>query len=314
MDYNRLGNTGMKVSRMALGSWLTFGERYGIDVAKKMIKVAFDHGINLFDNAEVYANGVSEMIMGDILRDYPRKDYVLITKIFFGGEGINDMGHSRKRLVEGTERSLRRLGHDYVDILYCHRYDDDTPMEETVRTMDLLIRQGKALYWGTSMWEASQIEHAHQVAKELGCIAPVVEQSEYSMFVRDRIEKEFAPLFDKYKMGVTSYSPLAWGLLTGKYQKGVPADSRFQVNEEFRHEDWEKKLDTVEKLGQIAKELGCSLAQLAIAWVVKNPNVTSVLIGASRQEQLEENLAAYEIKEKLSDDVMNKIQELLQGH
>jgi voltage-dependent potassium channel beta subunit len=303
----------MKVSQLGLGSWLTFGERYGLVEARKLMKLAFDLGVNLFDNAEVYASGLSEMIMGEVLREFKRSDVVVITKIFFGGTGPNDMGHSKKRLRDGMDNSLRRMQLDYVDIVFAHRHDTDTPVEETIAAMDLIIKQGKALYWGTSEWEKHEVEQAYRVAKQLNMTPPSVEQPQYNMFTRKKVERDFAPLVKKYGMGIMTWSPLASGFLTGKYQKKIPKDTRYTQHAEFRHMDWEKKKKKVDKLMKVADQLGCTMAQLAIAWAMKHSLVSSVLIGATTKQQLEENIGAVDFVEKLKPAVMKKIDGILRN-
>ncbi|NGX30694.1 MAG: L-glyceraldehyde 3-phosphate reductase [Chlamydiae bacterium] len=313
MDYNRLGNSGLKVSEIGLGTWLTFGERFGLEDAREQMHIAFDHGVNLFDTAELYANGLAELMLGEILRGFVRSDVVVITKIFFGGDGINDMGHSAKRLREGLDNSLRRLQLDYVDIVFAHRFDVDTPMEETVAAMDLIIKQGKALYWGTSEWEKEQIEEAHKVAMQMNAAPPRVEQPQYNMLHRTKVEKDFAELAKNYGMGMTIWSPLASGFLTGKYLKSIPKESRYTKNPKFRHEDKKNDKQKVLKFMKMAKELGCSMAQLALAWCLKNKNVSSTLIGATSEKQLVENLKSVQVKKKLTSSVMEKIDQVLKS-
>jgi len=310
MEYRPLGKSGIKLSELSLGSWLTFGDKTDLDTVKKMCHFAFNHGINFFDNAEVYANGGSELLMGEALRDFRREDLVVSTKIFFGGSGPNQMGHSWKRLVEGTKNSLRRLQMDYVDLLYCHRRDTDTSIEETVRAMDVILRQGHALYWGTSEWEANDIAEAHKVAEKFDLIPPSVEQPEYNLFHRKKIEHDFAPLYKKYGIGTTIYSPTASGVLTGKYRNGIPQGSRLQQNPEFIPADFDQRIQKAQMLESISQALGCSLAQLSIAWCLKNPHVTTVMIGASKEDQLVENLRAAEFKEKLTPDVLKEIDKI----
>jgi len=311
MEYRKLGKSGIKVSELSLGSWLTFGDKTDLDATKRLCRYALDQGINFFDNAEVYANGASELLMGEALRDFRREDLVISTKIFWGGSGPNGTGHSWKRLVEGTKNSLRRLQLDYVDLLYCHRKDDDTSVEETVRAMDVIIRQGHALYWGTSEWDEKYIEEAHQIAREYDLIPPSVEQPAYNMFHRQRVEKEYAPLYKKYGMGTTIFSPTASGVLTGKYRDGIPKGSRLEQNPEFIPADFESRVEKAKKLEAVAKEVGSSLAQLSIAWCLENPDVSTVLVGASKYDQLEENIKATQFKDKLDKAVMKEIDAIL---
>lgn len=317
MKYNNLGIAGIKVSEISLGSWLTFGNQLDTEGVKKTMRVAYKHGINFFDNAEAYANGLSESLMGMAIKEYRREDLVISTKIFWGGKGPNDLGVSRKHLLEGIWNSLKRLQLDYVDLIFCHRPDPTTPIEETVFAMDYIIRNGLALYWGTSEWSAEQLEKAYIIADKRNLIAPTMEQPQYNMFMRKKVEKEFAPLYEKYGLGLTTYSPLASGLLTGKYNEGIPEDSRLAKFEGLR-EDLEKggllsheNIEKVKRLTKIANDLGATMAQLAIAWILKNPHVSTVITGASKPEQVEENVKAIEIKEKLTDDVMQEIENIL---
>lgn len=317
MEYRKVGKWGLKISELSLGSWITFGNQLDLESAKTLVKKAFDNGINFFDTAEAYAGGIAEAMLGEIFKSFRRSDLVISTKIFWGGNGPNDRGLSRKHLLEGTWASLKRLQLDYVDILYCHRPDPEVPMEEIVWTMDQILRNGLALYWGTSEWSAEQIELAQETARKLNCIPPIVEQPQYNLLVRNRVEKEYAPLYEKYGMGLTTFSPLASGLLSGKYLEGIPSDSRLARYEFLRKRFEEtgllseKTFSKLLKLRDLAKELGCTLAQLAIAWILKNKNVSSVILGVSRLEQFDENVKAIEVKEKLTEDVMNQIESIL---
>ena len=311
MEYRQLGKAGIKLSEVSFGSWITFGSSLDLVGAKNLIRAAFDQGINFFDNAEAYAGGKAEVIMGEALRDFRREDLVISTKIFWGGKRPNDRGLSFKHLVEGTKNSLKRFGMDYVDLLFCHRPDPDTPIEETVRAMDIIIRSGMAFYWGTSEWSREDIEQAHHIAKSINAIPPSMEQPQYNLFHRERMELEYAPLFKKYGMGTTIWSPLAGGLLTGKYINGVPKGSRFDQHPEFGRRLTDKGEDCFKGLNAIAMELGITLGQLAIAWCLKNEFVSSVILGATSLGQLEENLQAVEAKKLLSDSVMDSIQMLL---
>lgn len=311
MQYRQLGKAGLKVSALSFGSWLTFGEKIGLDEAKACMRYAFDQGINFFDNAEVYGNGRAELIMGEALKGFRREDVVVATKIFWGGKGPNDVGLSRKHLIEGTKNSLRRLQLDYVDMLFCHRPDPATPIEETVRAMDYLVRSGQAFYWGTSEWSAEQISAAYEIAEKLGCIPPSMEQSQYNLFHRDRIEQEYAQLYDKYGMGVTSFSPLASGLLSGKYNDGMPKEGRLVLYPEWRSPDMEQRIVKTRELASVVKSLECTLAQLAIAWCLKNSHVSSVIVGASSLDQLGENLKALTIAEQLNSDILQHIERVV---
>ncbi|RAO99320.1 alcohol dehydrogenase [Petrotoga sp. 9PW.55.5.1] len=317
MKYNNLGKAGIKVSEISFGSWLTFGNQLDTEGVKASLRTAYENGINFFDNAEAYANGLSESLMGMALKEYRREDLVISTKIFWGGKGPNDRGVSRKHLLEGTWNSLKRLQLDYVDLIFCHRPDPTTPIEETVFAMDYLIRNGLALYWGTSEWSAEQLEEAYQIADKRNLIAPTMEQPQYNMFVREKVEKEFKPLYEKYGLGLTTWSPLASGVLTGKYNEGIPEDSRLArfkgLKDEFEKGGLlsQENIEKVKKLTKIANDLGATMAQLAIAWLLKNPNVSTVITGASRAEQVKENVKAAEIKEKITEDVMEEIENIL---
>jgi len=318
MEYRKLGKWGLKVSELSLGSWLTFGNQLDVDSAKEAMKEAFKQGINFFDTAEAYASGMAEFIMGQVLKEFRRTDIVVSTKIFWGGNGPNDRGLSRKHLLEGTWNSLRRLQLDYVDLIYCHRPDPETPIEETVLAMDYIVRNGLALYWGTSEWSADQLEAAHKACKELNCVPPIVEQPLYNMLSRERVEKEYLPIYEKYGMGLTTFSPLASGILTGKYNSGIPENSRLarfpwlRKNLEERGLLSNETLGKVREIGKIAKEFGVKQSQLALAWCLKNPRVSSVILGVSNSEQLKENLKAIEVKEKLTEDIMEKIKKILE--
>ncbi len=319
MEYRRLGGSGLKVSALSFGAWVTFGPQMGIDEAHDCMAAAFDAGVNFFDNAEAYAGGRAEEIMGEVIRraGWRRSDLVVSTKIFWGGQGPNDCGLSRKHLLEGADAALGRLGLDYVDLLFCHRADLHTPVEETVRAMDHLVRQGRVLYWGTSEWPAERILEAWHVARRERLTPPVMEQPEYSMLHRSRVEREYLPLFDRIGLGATTWSPLAGGLLTGKYLDGIPAGSRPTLpgydwlRGRFEGPRAERDLATVRALAPVAADLGGTLAQLAIAWCLKNPHVSTVILGASRRSQLVENLAALAIADRLTPDTMMRIEEIL---
>ncbi|EKD54165.1 MAG: hypothetical protein ACD_60C00119G0011 [uncultured bacterium] len=311
MQYNKLGKAGIKLSEISFGSWITFAKQLDISAVKEFMHIAFDHGINFFDNAEGYAHGEAEILMGKVIKDFRREDLVISTKIFWGGNGPNDTGLSRKHLLEGTRNSLRRLQLDYVDLLFCHRPDADTPIEETVLAMDYLVRNGYALYWGTSEWSALQIETAYQLAEKLGCIKPSMEQPKYNLFFRDHLEKEYLPLFEKYGMGTTIWSPLASGILSGKYDHGIPPDSRLAKEAWLIPNNFQEYVAKTKELSKIADNLSSTLSQLAIAWCLKNPHVSSVITGATKKEQLLENLEAIELKTALTPDIMKKIDSIL---
>ena len=316
MNYRRLGRAGLKVSELSFGAWVTFGNQVGDDVAYACMTAAYDAGVNFFDNAEAYAGGQAESMMGKVLKrtGWRREDLVISTKLFFGGKGPNDSGLSHKHLMEGINQSLRRLQLEYVDLLFCHRPDPNTPIEETVRAMDIIIKQGKAFYWGTSEWSAGEIVQADSLARQYGLTPPSMEQPQYHMFQRERVEKEYAPLYTELGYGTTIWSPLASGLLTGKYNNGIPADSRANLP----GYEWLKKsvitperIAKVKQLEPIAKDLGGSLAQLALAWCLKNPNVSTVITGASRPEQVRDNMQALDMVPKLTDEVMGRIEAVL---
>lgn len=314
MEYRRLGKSGLKLSELSFGAWVTFGSELDINGVRKCIRTAIDAGINFFDNAETYGDGVAELLMGEVLKDYPRESLVLSSKIFWGGHGPNQTGLSWKHLVEGTKNSLKRLQIDYLDLLFCHRPDPSTPIEETVRAMDHLIRSGYVFYWGTSEWSAEDINQAHTIAKEIHAIPPLMEQPQYNLFHRERVEKEYLPLYQKYGLGTTIWSPLDFGILTGKYNSGIPDDSRLKNHPELQKSLTEDKIRKVQALTTIANELECSMAQLAIAWCLKNQHVSSVITGASRPAQLEENLQAAQVKQQLTAEVMQKIENTLETH
>lgn len=311
MQYNKLGRAGIRVSEISFGSWITFGKQIGLPDIKNLMHAAFDHGINFFDNAEGYAHGEAESLMGKALKDFRREDLVVSTKIYWGGIGPNDTGLSRKHLLEGTKNSLRRLQLSYVDLLFCHRPDPHTPIEETVLAMDYLVRQGYVLYWGTSEWDANQIEEAYQLAEKLNCIKPTMEQPRYNLFFRDHLEKDYLPLFEKYGMGTTIWSPLASGILSGKYNQGIPSDSRLARESWLVPDNFMQLIEKAKQLKTFSDDLSCTLSQLAIAWCLKNPHVSSVITGATKIEQLIENLGSIEVKDKLTPDIMRKIDEVM---
>lgn len=321
MEYRFLGRSGLKISALSLGAWITYGGQVGEEVATQCMQAAYEAGVNFFDNAEAYAGGSAETVMGNVIKKagWKRSDLVISTKIFWGGKGPNDNGLSRKHLLEGVDASLKRLQMEYVDLVFCHRPDLYTPIEETVRAMNHVINQGKAFYWGTSEWGATQIMEANGIARREHLIPPLMEQPEYNMFHRQRVEAEYAPLYRDIGLGTTIWSPLASGMLTGKYNRGIPDGSRITLKgydwlrKQFEGEEAAKKLGKVERLTQIAGELGCSMAQLALAWCLKNPHVSSVITGASRAEQVDENMKALEVTAQLSDDVMQQIEDILQN-
>lgn len=312
MKYRRLGNTGLKVSEISLGSWLTYGGYVDNQSAVNTIHRAYDLGINFFDTANVYMRGEAEKVVGHALKDYPRDSFVLATKVFWPmGDGPNDRGLSRKHIIEQAHASLKRLDVDYVDIYYCHRYDSETPLEETLRALDDLVRQGKVLYVGVSEWTAEQITEAVHLADKKLLDRIVVNQPQYSMLYRN-IEEEIIPVSKKHGIGQVVWSPLGQGVLTGKYKKGAepPEGSRAESGQQFINRLLtDENLDKVEQLTKVAKELEITTAQLAIAWILREPNVSSALVGASRPEQIEENAAASGIE--LSEEIINKIEKIL---
>lgn len=316
MEYRFLGNSGLKVSALSYGSWVTFGDQIDTEQAAECMQIAHDHGVNFFDNAEAYANGQSERMMGQIIRDkgWTRSDLVVSTKIFWGGDGPNDRGLSRKHVVEGTTAALERLQMDYVDLVFCHRPDAGTPMEETVRAMSYLVEHGYAFYWGTSEWSAEQIRHAHAVARREHLVPPTMEQPQYNMFHRERVEREYAPLYDTPGLGTTIWSPLASGLLTGKYNDGIPDGSRLATEGYEWLQDQvlrEERLDTVRRLTEVAKDLGCTTAQLALAWCLLNDRVSTVITGASKPAQVRENMQALGVVEKIDGEAEARIESIL---
>jgi len=320
MEYRFLGRSGLKVSALSFGSWVTFGEQVDTDLAYNQMKTAYDAGVNFFDNAEGYEGGKSETIMGEVIKkaEWKRSDLVLSTKIFWGGDGPNDTGLSFKHIKEGTEASLKRMQTEYVDLLFCHRPDLHTPIEETVWAMNQMINEGKALYWGTSEWSAEQIRKAFDFARQEHLRPPLMEQPQYNMFHRDRVESEYNMLYKDFGLGTTIWSPLASGLLTGKYNDGIPEGSRLGLEKYswlkeilLETEDGRSRLEKVKKLAPVAKDLGITMPQMALAWCLKNPNVSTVITGASNVKQVEQNMSAMDVVGKLNDEVMEKIDEIL---
>lgn len=321
MEYRIMGNTGLQLSALSYGSWVTFAKQIDDGISDRLMSIAYDNGINFFDNAEVYAKGESEKMMGRVLKtkDWERSSYVVSSKVFFGWHGgdnnkPNQKGLSRKHIVEACHEALQRLQLDYLDLFYCHRPDKQTPIEEVVWTMNHLIQQGKILYWGTSEWSAAEIMEAHMVAKDLRLIGPAVEQPQYNLFERYKMEVDYYTIFKNIGMGTTIWSPLASGLLTGKYNNGIPDGSRLSL-EGF---DWLKdrtlsneRIERVKELGNLAGDLGTTLATLSIAWCLRNPNVTTAILGATKEQQLTENLQALHILPKLTDEVMERIDDIM---
>ncbi len=320
MTYRRLGASGLRVSTLSLGSWITYHNQVDVKSAAEMMAAAFDAGINFFDNAEVYANGRSEEVMGAAIKQlgWPRLNYIVSTKFFWGlagkEEGINRKNTlNRKYLMQAIDGSLSRMGLDFIDLIYCHRPDPHTPLEETVRAMSDIISQGKALYWGTSEWSAAEIHSAWHLADRHGWHKPVMEQPQYNLFHRERVEKEYARLYEDIGLGLTTWSPLASGLLTGKYSAGTPEGSRGSMaSMAFLRDELTnaEKNAAVAKLAPIAEELGCSLAQLSLAWVAKNPRVSTVITGASKLSQLQQNLGALAVLDKLTPALMARVESI----
>jgi voltage-dependent potassium channel beta subunit len=319
MQYRFLGSSGIQVSALSFGAWVTFGPQLDEARAAECMHRAFEAGVNFFDNAEAYAGGTAETLMGSILKKsgWSRSDYLVSTKIFWGGQGPNSRGLSRKHIIEGTDAALKRLQLDYVDLIFCHRPDPVTPVEETVRAMNHVISRGKALYWGTSEWSAELLREAFHLARRERLIPPLMEQPQYNMFHRDRVEKEYAPLYREIGLGTTVWSPLAGGLLTGKYNDGIPTDSRANLEGfewlrgRFQGELAEQNVKKVRELAAVATDLGCTTAQLALAWCLKDPHVSTVITGASRPEQVVENMRATDLVDDIDDGVMERIEAIL---
>ncbi|MBS1585151.1 MAG: aldo/keto reductase [Bacteroidetes bacterium] len=320
MEYRRMGRTGLQLSVLSYGSWVTFAKQIDDSVSDRLMSIAYEHGINFFDNAEVYSRGESELMMGRVLKkkNWERSSYVVSSKVFWGWHGEKSWptqkGLSRKHIMEACHEALERFQLEYLDLFFCHRPDRDVPIEEVVRTMNTLIQQGKIFYWGTSEWTGAEIMEAHMVAKELGLEGPAMEQPQYNMFERHKVESDYMPIFKNIGLGTTIWSPLASGLLTGKYNNGVPEGSRLAL-EGF---EWlkdrtlqEGRIEKVKQLGTIAEELNTSMATLAIAWCISNPNVTTAILGATKEQQLEENLKALEVYPKLTTEVKDRIDAIM---
>lgn len=322
MEYRRLGKSGLQISTLSFGSWVSFSNQLGVDQALDCMAAAYDAGVNFFDNAEIYANGQAEIIMGAALKKagWSRDSFIVSSKVRWGAVANpkpTQKGLNRKHVFEACHQAMQRLQVDYLDLYFCHRPDPDTPMEETVRAMTELIWQGKVLYWGTSEWSAQQLMEAHSVARQYNLIPPTMEQPHYNMFVRERVESEYQRLYETIGLGTTTWSPLASGILTGKYNNGIPEGSRVTLpgyewlRGMLESEEWQQRLPKVAKLGELAAELGSTTAALAIAWCLKNPHVSTVITGASRVEQVHDNLKALELLPKLTGDVMERIEAIL---
>jgi voltage-dependent potassium channel beta subunit len=320
MEYRRLGKTGLPISELSFGSWITFGNQIENKTSERLMDIAYEAGVNFFDNAEVYAAGQSEIVMGNILKkkNWSRDSYIVSSKVFFGAfaQVPTQKGLHRKHIVEACNQALQRLQVDYLDLYFCHRPDKQTPIEETVWSMHQLILSGKILYWGTSEWSAQEIMEAHMVAQRYNLIGPVTEQPQYNMLVRDKVEVEYSQIYKTVGLGTTIWSPLASGFLTGKYLNQPPAESRLKRDELGWLADrllQENNHNIVTNLVQFSKELGVSMPQLGVAWCLKNPNVSTVILGATKPEQLQETLNATNILPLLTEEVMNHIENILQN-
>ncbi len=313
MHYRRLGRSGIKVSEISLGAWVTFGSQISNQTASNLVHAAYDQGVNFFDNADVYAKGKAEEVLGKAIADIARETVVISSKVFFPAmDGVNGRGLSRKHITESIHASLKRLGLDYLDIYYCHRYDPDTTVQEVVQTMDMLVRQGKILYWGTSQWDTFYLIRAITFAKQNGLIPPMVEQPKYNLMYRGRVESDLAPLCREYGIGLTTFSPLNSGILTGKYNEGIPENSRAALKDMAWLQDriTKETVVRVRQLTEIARGIGATTAQLAIAWLLRRKEVSSVITGATQLEQLDENLAAAKFKDALTEDVIDTIESI----
>lgn len=314
MHYRRLGHSGLKVSEISLGSWVTFGSQIKEDTAVDLVHAAYDQGVNFFDNADMYANGQAEIVMGRAIQGLPRENLVLSSKVFYPtSSGPNGRGLSRKHITESIDASLKRFGTDYLDLYFCHRYDPDTPVEEVVRTMDDLVHRGKILYWGTSEWEAGQVAQAYGLARQYWLIPPTMEQPQYNLFHRRRVEWELSSLCKDFGLGLTTYSPLFFGILTGKYNEGIPEGSRASLPDMAWIQDHitPKNIERVRQLSDLAEELGMTITQLSIAWILRRKEVSSVITGATHLEQLDENLGAAEMIPLLTDELLDRIEDIL---
>ena len=319
MNYRRLGKTGLKVSELSYGSWVTFSFQLRVEDATEMMKLAYDHGINFFDNAEAYASGRSEIIMGDAIRNlgWSRDSFIVSSKVFWGGDKPTQQGLSHKHIIDACNNALKRLHVDYLDLYFCHRPDPETPIEETVRAMHTLVMQGKICYWGTSEWSASEIEEAFRITRDLGLTPPSMEQPEYNMFNREKMENEYLGLFEQEQLGTTTWSPLCSGILTGKYMDGMPTGTRTSlenykfIKDRFESDDYVQRHQKVKELHQLSEDLGLPLVNLALCWCLKNQNVSTLILGASKVEQLKQNLDSINHMERLDDSAMERIETIL---
>jgi voltage-dependent potassium channel beta subunit len=319
MKYRHLGKSGLQLSELSFGAWVTFAQQIDQATAEQLMTIAYESGVNFFDNAEAYANGQAEIMMGNILKKkgWPRDTFVVSSKVFWGGDLPNQEGLSRKHVFEACHAALRRLQVEYLDLYFCHRPDPDTPIEETVRAMSDLVRQGKVLYWGTSEWSAGAVREAYRLARELHLVPPTMEQPQYNLFHRENVERNLTPLYHEFGLGMTTWSPLASGLLTGKYNQGIPSGTRASLRgygwlrKQFESAETRRRIEKVKRLGELASRLRITLPQLAIAWCLKNPHVSSVITGASRAEQIRENMKATDIADQLDKSVMQEIDDIL---
>ncbi|MBC7864923.1 MAG: aldo/keto reductase [Bacteroidia bacterium] len=321
MEYRRLGKSGLQVSALSFGSWVTFGSQVGDDVAENCMKLAYDNGVNFFDNAEAYASGNAEIVMGKILKKmgWNRSTFVVSSKVYWGGKLPNQIGLSKKHVVECCNNALIRMQVDYLDLFFCHRPDKNTPMEETVRAMNNLITQGKILYWGTSEWSAQEIMEAYSVARQFNLVPPTMEQPQYNLFFRDRVEVEYHKLYSEIGLGTTVWSPLASGLLTGKYIDVLPTDTRIDrpgmewLKNLIAGEENKWKHEKVKRLKNISNDLGVSLADFCIAWTLKNPHVSTAILGASKLEQLKETIKSLDVLPLMTTEIMERVEGIMEN-
>ena len=321
MEYRRLGKSGLQVSALSFGSWVTFGSQVNDEVAEDCMKIAYENGVNFFDNAEAYASGKSEIVMGNIIKKlgWNRSTYVVSTKVYWGGKLPNQIGLSRKHIFEACHNSLKRMQLEYFDLYFCHRPDKNTPMEETVRAMHDLIAQGKVLYWGTSEWSAQEITEAHMVARQYHLTPPTMEQPQYNLFCRDRVEVEYSKLYRDIGLGTTIWSPLASGLLTGKYIDNIPAETRLHkqgmewLKDMILGDQNKWKHEKVKRLKVLCDQMGVSLSNFSIAWVLKNPNVSTAILGASNANQLKETIKSLDILPQLTSEIMERVDGIMEN-
>ena len=319
MEYKRLGKAGLKVSQLSFGSWVTFSFQLDVKEATNLMKIAYDEGVNFFDNAEVYAGGESEIIMGKGFKKLglSRDSYIVSSKVFWGGEKPTQRGLSHKHIIDACHNAMKRLQVDYLDLYFCHRPDPETPIEETVRAMHTLVMQGKICYWGTSEWSSHELESAYSIAKKFGLTPPTMEQPEYNMFNRIKMERDYLPLFDNEQLGTTIWSPLASGLLTGKYIDANPSNTRINLKsykflkDAFQSEEYKERHKKVKSLKKLADDCGMPLVNLALCWCLKNKNVSTVIMGASNAHQIKENLNSLNYLRELDDNIMDKIEAVL---